>query len=74
MCIVQLDGDLLREQLPVAVGATKSAHEIAQRAGDEKEFLDEPQSLPLGCRVVRIEDARDRFGGQCFGQGATKLP
>ena len=73
MRVVQLDGDFFGEQLPVAVGATESPHQVAQRAGDEEEFLDEPQSLPLRRRIVRIEHARDRFGRQRFGQRADEV-
>ena len=73
MRVVQLDGDFFGEQFPVAVGASESPHEVAQRAGDEEKFLDEPQSLPLRRRIVRVEHARDRFGRERFGQRADEV-
>ena len=73
MRVVELDGYLPRERVPVGIGAAEAAHQIRQRAGDEKVLLHEPQCLPQGRGVVGIEDSRQRFGGEPLGQRAHEL-
>ena len=46
--IVELDGDFLGERAPVGVGLPEAAHEIGQRASNEKVLLHEAQSLSYG--------------------------
>ena len=41
MRIVELDGDFFRKRAPIGVALPEAAHEIGQRAGDEKILLHE---------------------------------
>ncbi len=44
MRVVELNGNLVREDIPVSVGAQKAPHEIGERAGDQEILLHEAKS------------------------------
>ena len=73
MGIVELDGGPFGKRAPVGVAAAESSDQIRQRAGDEKVLLHEPQLLPLGRRVVGIEDPCERFSRKRLRQRADEL-
>ena len=55
--IVELDGDFIGKRAPVGVGLPEAAHEIGQRAGNEKIFLHKAQAL-THARVSRRDTGR----------------
>ncbi len=65
MGVVKLDGNPLRKtfQFGIAVRRAVTAQYVAQRAGDQKILLNQPQLLTAQQRVRRIENFRDRFRG-----------
>src|SRR5215475_15047667 len=71
--IVKLYGNFLGEQTPVGIVTVKAAHEIGERAGDEKVFLHEAQALSLAGGVVGIQYAREGFGLEGLRQGADEI-
>ena len=73
MRVVELDGDLLRERAPIGIASPEAAHEIGERAGDQKILLHEAQSLPHAGRVVRIEHARQRLGAERLRHRADEV-
>ena len=58
--IATLSGSALQS----ALRAAEAPDQVGQRAGDEKIFLHEAQPLPHAGRVVGIENAGHRFGGE----------
>ncbi len=46
--VVELDGDLVGEGLPVVAAAAEPRHDVGQRTGDQKVLLDEPQVAARG--------------------------
>ena len=62
-----------RKRTPIGVVAPEAAHEIGQRAGDQKILLHEAQSLPHARGVVRIQDPRERFGLEGLGHRADEI-
>ena len=73
MRIVQLDGHFVRQRVPIGVGSAETAHQIGERAGDEKIFLHESQPLPHARGVVGIKHARERIGRKRLGQRADEI-
>ena len=73
MRVVELNRDLLGQRGPIIAGGAEAADKIGQRAGDEKVFLKESQTFAFRRVIVRIQHARDRFGGKRFGQRADKI-
>ena len=71
--VVELDGDLVGKRAPVGIGSAEAAHEIGERAGDQKILLHEAQALPHARGVVGIEDPRQGFGREPLGQRAHEL-
>ena len=67
--IATLSGSALQS----ALRAPEAPHEVGQRAGDEEIFLHEAQPLPHARRVVGIEHAGQRFGGERLGQRADEV-
>ena len=61
--IVQLDGDLLGEELPVVVvQLLEAADNVLQGGGAQEVLLLEAQFLTVHGGVVRVENLRNRFG------------
>src|SRR5438046_9129533 len=73
MRVIELNGRFLGEQAPVGVGPTKTAYEIGQRTGDQEILLHKAQALSLACGIVRIQNARERFGRQGFRERADEV-
>ena len=73
MRVVELNRDLVGQRGPVVACGAEPADRVRQRAGDEKVLLEEAKPFALGRRVVRIEHARERFGGERFGQRAHEI-
>src|SRR5262245_61581330 len=71
--IVKLYGNFLGEQTPVGIVTAKAAHEIGERARDEKVFLHEAQALSLAGGVVGIQYACEGFGLEGFRQGSDEI-
>ena len=45
MRVVELNGDLVRQGLPIVIVPAEAHDDVGQRAGDEEVFLHEAQSL-----------------------------
>ena len=73
MRVVELNGDLVGQRGPIIAGGAEAADEVGQRAGDEKVFLKESQTFALRRVIVGIQHARDRLGGERFGQRADEI-
>ena len=73
MRIVELDRDLVGKRAPVGVAAPEAPHDIGQRAGDEEILLHKAQPLPQAGRIVGIQHARQRFGGQLLRKRAHEI-
>ncbi len=71
--VVQLNRDLLWKRGPCVAGRPKAADRVSQRAGDQEVLLEEAQSLSFRRRVVRVEDARQRFGRERLGQRPDEI-
>ena len=54
--VVELDGNLLGERLPVRIVLTEAADDVLERAGDEEILLDQSQLLAALGLVIRIEN------------------
>ena len=63
MGVVELNGDLLRELVPVVVAPAEPADDILEGAGHEEILLDETQFLPALRAIVRIEHFGDGLTG-----------
>src|SRR5579862_3676003 len=73
MRVIELDRHFFGKLVPVLVGAPESAYEISKGTSYKKKLLHEPEALSKTRRVVRIEDASERLGGQGFRNRANKL-
>ena len=73
MRIVKLDGDFFGKRAPAGIAPLKSAHEICQRAGDEKILLHEAQPLSHARGIVGIQHPRERLGSEGLGHGTDEL-
>ena len=71
--VVELDGHLLGKRLPVGVAPPEAAHEIGQRAGDQKILLHESEPLPHARGIVRVQHPGERFGRERLGHRADEL-
>ena len=58
--------------LQSALRAPEAAHEVGQRAGDQKILLHEAQALPHGRGIVGIEDPREGFGRERLGHARRR--
>jgi len=61
--VVELDGHLLRELVPVLVAPAEAADDVLERAGDEEVLLDEAELLAALGVVVGIEHLGDGLTG-----------
>src|SRR5271155_1917871 len=73
MRVVELNRNLFRQFVPISIVALKAADDIRHRTGDQKILLHKAQTLPLGRRIVRIQQARDRFRLKTFTQGTHEI-
>ena len=73
MRIVELDRYLVGKRAPIGVAASKASHDISKRACDKKILLHEPQPLTQACRIIGIQNSRERFGGQFLRQRAYEI-
>src|SRR6516162_7081520 len=73
MRVVELQGDLVRQCGPVISRRAESTDGISQRAGHQKVLLQEPESLAFGGRIIWIQHASDRLGGEGFCLGADEV-
>src|SRR5882757_7995716 len=73
MRVVKLDGDFFRQRIPIGVVALEASYKIGKRAGHEKIFLHEPQSLSEACGVVRGEYAREGLGLERLGHRTDEI-
>ena len=73
VCIVELNGNLLREPAPIGVAKAEASHEIGQRAGHEKVLLHKAQALTHARGVVGIQYSRERFGPERLCQGTHEI-
>ena len=71
--VVELDGDLVGQGVPVVAAAAEPRHDVGQRAGDQEILLHEPQALAARRRVVGIEDPGERLGGDLLVDGAEEV-
>src|SRR6266404_3067812 len=73
MSVVELDGNFLRKLIPILVGASETADEIAERTSDEEILLNEAQTLTHAGRIVRIENPSERFRRERLSDSANKI-
>ena len=71
--VVELDGDLVGQGLPVVAAAAEPRDDVGQRAGDQEILLDEPQVPAAGRRVVGVEHARQHLGGDLLVDGVEEI-
>jgi hypothetical protein len=68
--IIQLDGDLIRELSPGALGLLEAAHDVVQRGGDPEVLLLEAQLLAALKVVVGVQNCADGLGALFLADGA----
>ena len=73
MRVVELDGGLLGQRPPVRVRLAKPANGVGERTGDEEIFLHQTECAALRRVVVRIENARQRFRVERFGDRSDEI-
>ena len=73
MGVVELDGGLVGEGVPVVAAAAKPRHDVGQRARDQEILLDEPQVSAPGRGVVGVKNARQHLGGDFFVDGVEEI-
>src|ERR1700681_2102134 len=73
MRIIQLDGGLLRQLIPIRVVALEAAHQVGHRTRDQEIFLEETQALPIHRGIIRIEQAGKRFRLKGLAQRADEI-
>src|SRR5262245_49442890 len=61
MCVIELDGSLLRQLFPIRVVAKEAAHQVSQRTRNQEILLDKSQFLSGHGGVVGIQHASQRF-------------
>ena len=75
MRVVDVDGDFVREDVPIrAVGLFKIAHDVLHRGAGEEILLLEPQLLALVMVVFGIEHLGDHFAQLALFHGAHIIP
>src|SRR6202021_1528209 len=74
MCIVELDGRLFGEFIPIGIAPSEASYKIGHRAGYEKVLLHKTQPLPTGSGVVGIENSGEGFGLERLGHCSDEVP
>ena len=68
--VVELDGDFIREIVPVVVAPTEASDDILERAGYEEILLDQAEFLAAFGLIIRVEDLGNGLAGvlvtHCF--------
>src|SRR6476659_6924918 len=73
MSVVELNGHLLRQLIPVLISLPETPHKVPQRTGDQEIFLNKAQSLAETGGIVRIQHSRERFRSQSFCDRADEV-
>src|SRR5215469_4726328 len=73
MCVIELDGGLLRQAFPINVVPPKTTHQIGHGTRDQKVFLHETQSLSRRRRVIWIEHPGQRLRFQGSDQRTNEI-
>src|SRR5512133_1528232 len=73
MCIVELNGDFLRQLVPIFIAPPETPHQVSQRTSDQKKLLYESQALPHARRVIRIKNPSQGFCRQHLGDRTDKV-
>src|ERR1700726_2168814 len=73
MRVVKLTCDFLRQFIPIRIVAQEAAHQIGHGTRDQEIFLQEAQSLPLTCGIVRIQHTGKRLCFESLGQSTYEV-
>ena len=73
MRVVELDRLVLGQAAQVPMLLQMPARQVLQRGGGEEIFLPQPQFLPGGRGVARIQQPRNRLGAVALGHGADMV-
>ena len=69
VCVVELDGDLLREVFPVIVRPAKATDDVLERTGNEKILLEQAKLFSALGLVIRVKNFRNGFTVILFANG-----
>ena len=73
MSVIELNGDLVRQRMPIVIGASKAADDVGERAGDKEILLTKAQSAAGLGRIIGIKHAREVLGHDLVVHGAEKV-
>jgi hypothetical protein len=73
MGVVQLDGGLLGQQIPIGVVGAETADDVVDGAGAQKILLQETQLPADRSRIVGVQHSADRLRRQRRGDRAHKI-
>jgi hypothetical protein len=73
MSVVQLNGHLFGQQVPILVLRPELADDVVSRARAQEILLKEPQFLADSRRIVRIEHPGDRLRGERLGNRSHEI-
>jgi hypothetical protein len=71
--VVELNRHMIRQRRPRHVAFLEASEDVLQRAADQKVFLQEPQRPAGFGGIVRVEDTRDRLGGDIGDHRAREV-
>ena len=69
VCVVELDGHLLREVFPVVVRPAKATDDVLERTGNEKILLEQTKLFSALGLVIRVKNFRNGFTVVLFAHG-----
>ena len=69
VCVVELDGHLLREVFPVVVRPAKATDDVLERTGNEKILLEQTKLFSALGLVIRVKNFRNGFTVVLFANG-----
>jgi hypothetical protein len=71
--VVQLNGNLFREEIPILIVVPKAADKVRERTGNQEILLDEAQCLTGDCRIVGVQYARDGLSRHPIYHGTNEI-
>src|SRR5262249_1306442 len=73
MCVIELDGGLVWQLLPIRIVAPKTAYQVAHGTRDQEIFLQKSQPLSGSGGVIGIQHSGQRFRFQSLAQRAHEI-
>ena len=70
MCVIELNGDTLRQAADIAILLHMAAQKVSQRGRRKEIFLPQTQFLPRRCLITGVENFGNGFGLHLFGERA----